>query len=118
MLGLSSFTATSTSFTVVIVVHILSHVYANSAPPYTIHLWDKNGDYLIRGPVSQCLHGDNCHSWYHDDQHGVRTCVSNNTFLNLTQDSEYDEYYLLDNQRQSIVEYALVLPSGSAGTYM
>ena len=87
---------------------------ATIAVPYNIHPWDKNGDLLIDGV--QCPHANQC-SWYRRGVHGVSTRVSNNTTLDLmAQDSEYAEYYrLLDDQYQSVVEYALVVPNGNAG---
>ena len=85
---------------------------------YEIYVWDKNhhsGGFLINGVHCPHSGGLGC-SWYHDVQ-GVRTRVSTNSTLNLTRDNgTYDEYYLLDNQKQTIVEYALVVPSGNAGT--
>ena len=80
-------------------------------PEYRIRVWDKpNGDFLINAVHDQC---SQC-SWYHDIR-GVRTRVSNATVLDLTQDSEYGEYYLLDDQGQSALEYVLVVPNSNAG---
>ena len=86
---------------------------ATLLPKYTILTWDKNRDGgLIIASTVQC--DSNC-SWYYTNEHGMRKRVSNSTVLHLTGDSEYAEYFLLDNQRQSIEEYALVVPHGSAG---
>ena len=86
---------------------------ATLLPKYTILIWDKNraGGLTIASTV-QC--SPNC-SWYYINEHGMRKRVSNSTVLHLTRDSEYAEYFLLDDQRQSIEEYALVVPHGSAG---
>ena len=88
---------------------------ADILPAYNIRFWDKNevGGFIISSSV-QCL---NCF-WYHNvshNGHGIRKRVSNDTVLHLNQESVYDEYYLLDDQRQSVQEYALVVPNSNAG---
>ena len=84
---------------------------ADILPAYEIHVWDKNhaGGLHITSSV-QC----NC-SWYYNVQ-GISTRVSNDTVLRLNQESVYDEYCLLDDQRQAVMEYALVVPNSNAGT--
>ena len=89
-----------------------------SLPEYKIQIWDKNGGLLISG--GQSPHGNQSQLqysrfWCHDVD-GFRTRVSNNTILNLYSGySEYDEYYLLDEPSQSIVEYVLVVPNSNGG---
>ena len=88
--------------------------YATTAVPrYEIYLWDKNGDLLINGqcPYSQCY-------WYRRgrDIQGGQTRVSNTSTLDLkAQNSDYDEYYLMNDQNKSIVQYALIVPNANAG---
>lgn len=97
---------------------ILTHaIFATGpSPEYEIHVWDKlHGGLNVKGvncsqDIKPCF-------WYRD-VHGVATRVSNNTTLCLTPESEYDEYYLLEDQSQSVVQYALVIPSSNAGKVM
>ena len=85
---------------------------ANILPAYNFYVWDKNqvGGLLISSSV-QC---SPC-AWYYSNGHGISKRVSNDTVLHLNQESVYDEYYLLDDQRQSVEEYALVVPNSNAG---
>ena len=83
---------------------------------YDVYVWDKRegssgGGYTISPSESvrdQCSRG-NCF-WCHD-LNGTPTHVSNGAVLKLTQESAYDQYYLVDEQRQSILAYALVVPN-------
>ena len=87
-------------------------------PEYTILPWDKSGDLLVRG--SQCPNASQCF-WYHNVQPGILTRVSDSSTLDLkAQNSEYDEYYLMnaDQNKSAILQYALVVPNANAGSYI
>ena len=116
MFTLSVTTAFETALLIVSITSVLSPRLSRATrtvkPKYEVRLWDKNGDFHIKG--LQCPNASQC-SWYHNVQR-VRTRVSNSSTLNLTaQNSEYDEYYLLNDQNKSIVQYALVVPNSNAG---
>lgn len=85
----------------------------DTLPPYEIRVWDKNqvGGLQITGSNVQCT---SCF-WYYNNVYGSDTPASNNTVLHLNQESPYGEYYLFDDQRQSVEEYELVVPNSNAG---
>lgn len=112
-------------FGLLIVINFLQHTATTTkfTAKYEIYVWDKRedssgGGYIISPSElvhDQCSPEGNCF-WCHN-LHGTRTRVSDGAILNFTQDSTYDQYYLFHEQRQSILEYALVVPNYDAGIH-